>query len=97
MSVHGMIEERLKGILADALAPLVARLEALEKQLQTTEPASGEVRTAEPGQSLPPVQYAQGGFTTGIRGAAPAEETEPLPEETKPVRKRAPRKTTPDA
>jgi hypothetical protein len=96
-----MIEERLRQILADALEPLVARLTAVEQQLQGTELVAGELRTAEPGQSLPPAQYASGGFISGP--GSRAVEPEPLPEEAdpeppKPARKRAPRKpSAPDA
>jgi hypothetical protein len=91
VSVHGMIEEKFRQAVADALAPLIERLEAVEQRLQQgSEPA-----TTEPDQSLSPVQYASGGFIAGSR-ATSAEESashvvssygdaaEPLPEEDGP-------------
>lgn len=91
MSIHGMIDERVRALLAQELAPLIERLEALEQQLRGTELVAGELRTAESGQPLPAVQWTEEDL--------PAPEPEPLPtatdpEPSKPVRRRAPRKTT---
>lgn len=94
-----MIEEKFRQAVAEALAPLVERLEALEAQarLQEAEPVDSGLRTEDPRHPLAPAQYASGGFIHGGSGdlLPTAEPEEPAPKT--PARKRPSRAKSPSA
>lgn len=97
-----MIEEKFRQAVAEALAPLVERLEALEARLREEEPVGGELRTADPRHPLAPAQYASGGFLHGGSGDLPTAEPERMPEDLEPApkppaRKRPSRAKSPSA
>lgn len=87
MSIQGMIDERLRQALAAELAPLTARLEALEKRLESpyakSMSAPGTARAVNTSQEPEPVALPEG----------PEPENEPGDPEppSKPARKRASR------
>jgi hypothetical protein len=87
MSIQGMIDERLRQALAAELAPLTARLEELEKRLESPYAkgmsAPGTARAVNTSQEPEPVALPE--------GPEPENEPEDPESPSKPARKRASR------
>lgn len=89
MSIQGMIDERLRQALAAELAPLIARLEALEKRLESPYAkgmsAPGTARAVNTSQEPEPVALPE------AEGPEPENEPEDPEPPSKPARKGASR------